>query len=115
MALVQPKTKNDRYRSLGQVGQYPELWTIWSAIIMHLPSFKLPNGKEISTKQFKGGDLWAVDLDGKRYVEQNPHTRSAYAARAGAGAKIVWIIRLADNEYLGYIEDGEVWRDKNQE
>lgn len=109
MALAQQKTADSQYRKIGEVGQYPALWAICSAIWLRLPKFKLPGGKEISTKSFKGGDLWAVDLDGKRYVEQNPNTHSPFATRARDGAKIIWVIQLSDNKYLGYIEDGDIF------
>ena len=61
---------------------------------------------------------FAVEHEGIRYVEQNPKTTSAYAARARAGARIIWVIRtarkindqwVACNDWVGRIEDGVVW------
>ena len=97
------------YRNLGEVVQFNELAAIYESIVKHMPQRRLPNGDFYITKKFKGGTLYAVDYKGIRYVEQNQNTPSAYAERARQGAKIVWVIRKADNEYLGYIEDGVVW------
>lgn len=56
------------------------------------------------------GRIRAVDFDGKRYLEQNPRTTSAYATRARKGVQIVWVIDQASGEYLGRIESGRVYR-----
>jgi hypothetical protein len=105
------------YRNLGSVSKFPELAAICGAIFSKAMFFSLPDGTRLRTKLFKG-KLFAVEHNGVRYVEQNPQTQSAYAQRARAGARIVWVIRVARqvgdhwvpvNEWLGRIEDGFVW------
>ena len=99
-----------QYQDLGSVNQYPELSLIHNAIFQRIHAFVLSGERTVYTKRFKGGTLYAVDLDGLRYVEQNPNTRSAYADRARSGARILWIIRKSDGEYLGYVEAGTVYK-----
>lgn len=95
------------FANLGSVSQFPELAAIYGAIVYHCDVVVMEN-QQHPTKKFKNGTLYAVDYEGMRYVEQNKNTSSAYAKRACAGAKIIWVIRLRDNEYLGYIENGIV-------
>ncbi len=97
------------YRNLGDVVEFAELNAIYLAIAAHKDTFQIPNGNMLFTKKFKGGTLYAVDHKGIRYMEQNPNTGSAYAKKSQEGAKIVWVIRLREGGYLGYIEDGIVW------
>lgn len=105
------------YQNMGSVSRFPELQSICGAIFSKATHFSLPNGQRVKTKIFKR-ELFAVEHEGVRYVEQNPQTTSAYAERARAGARIVWVIRtarkingqwVACNEWLGRIEDGVVW------
>ena len=105
------------YRNRGSVSQFPVLQSICGAIFSRAMHFSLPTGQRLRTKLFKS-TLFAVEHEGLRYVEQNPKTQSAYAARARAGGRIVWVIRIARkvegrwvacNEWLGRIEDGIVW------
>ena len=106
------------YQNVGSIDKYPLLQAIGGAIFSKTMFFSLPNGTRLRTKLFKG-KLFAVEYEGIRYVEQNTHTQSAYAARAREGARIVWIIRILRrdhvnwvpcNEWLGRIEDGIVWK-----
>ncbi len=106
------------YRNEGSLSKFPELQAICGAIFSRAMHFSLPNGTRLRTRLFKG-KLFAVEHEGKRYVEQNPNTSSAYATRTRGGARIVWVIRIARkingqwvpcNEWLGRIEDGIVWR-----
>jgi hypothetical protein len=124
---VSQSTQTDAqgYRNVGSVGQFPELQAICGAIFSRVMFFSLPDGTRLRTKLFKG-TLFAVEHEGLRYVEQNPRTQSAYAKRARAGARILWVIRIARqigdgsqerplswvscNEWLGRIEDGLIWR-----
>ena len=112
------QTDHQGFRNQGPVGNYPLLQAICGAIFSKVMFFSLPDGTRLRTKLFKG-ELFAVEHDGLRYVEQNPRTRSAYAERARAGARIIWVIRITRkvgdkwipvNEWLGRIEDGIVWR-----
>ncbi len=98
-----------QYRNLGDVNQFAVLRLIHHAIFNRIHAFALPDGRLVHTKKFKGGTLYAVDLDDRRYVEQNQNTRSAYADRARQGAKILWVIKRSNDQYLGYIEDGVVY------
>ncbi len=106
------------FRNLGSVSQFLALQAIVGAIFSRAMYFSLPDGTRLRTKLFKGS-LFAVEHEGMRYVEQNLNTRSAYAERAKKGARIVWVIRtykkvgeewIPCNEWLGRIEDGNVWR-----
>lgn len=106
--MGQTAQANSGYRNRGSLSQSPELQAICGAIFAKQMYFSLPSGKRLRTKLFKR-ELFAVDHQGLRYVEQNLKTGSPYAARARAGARIVWVIRPATNEWLGYIEDGTIW------
>ncbi len=108
-------------RSLGNVDQFPTLRAIYEGIINATQTnvggmlITLPAnagtalGEILVVKRFQAKKLNYVDHQGVRYVEQNPNSSSAYAKRARAGAQIVWSIRLRDNQYLGYVENGEVF------
>lgn len=105
------------YRNLGSVSQFGTLQAICGAIFSRTTYFSLPDSTRLRTKLFKRS-LFAVEHEGMRYVEQNPKTQSAYAARARDGARIVWVIRIARkidnqwvtcNDWVGRIEDGVVW------
>lgn len=97
-------------QDVGHLNQFPELnaivWTIFRR--QYLP-VQLPDGNIIKAKCFSGKDLWYVDYEGSRYVEQNPKTGSSYAKKAQAGAKIVWVIRKGDGYYLGCVEGNRVF------
>ncbi len=115
--MGQPARDSSGYRNMGSVSHFPELQAICGAIFSKTMHFSLPNGKRLRTKLFKRM-LFAVEHEGIRYVEQNPKTTSAYAARARDGARIIWVIRtarkindqwVACNDWLGRVEDGVVW------
>jgi hypothetical protein len=103
-------------RVLGNVDQFPELAAIVGAIFSKVRFFTLPNGSRCQTKVMASGDCFGVDHVGTRYVEQNRNKQSPEAARARAGARIVWVIRthdaqgrpLSPNQWIGKIEDGIV-------
>lgn len=95
---------------VGSLTTYHGLNQIAQAIFRRNKGETLTNLDEQPKVQcFPNKKLYYVDHAGVRYVEQNPNTRSEYAARAKKGAKIIWVIRLRDNQYLGRIEDGEVF------
>lgn len=96
------------YRNLGPVDQFAVLNCIYEAIVERKQMFVLPDGTSLQTRRFLGGEIYAVDYNGIRYIQQNPRTHSSFANRAREGAKIVWAIRKQPNTYLGYIEDGIV-------
>lgn len=101
---------------LGNVDQYPELAAIVGAIFSKVRYFSLPNGQRVQTKVMAGGYCFAVDHQGRRYIEQNPKKDSDEARRVRAGARIVWVIQTHDNQnrplnpnkWVGKIEDGIV-------
>lgn len=95
-------------QGLGHVSQFPQLLALWLAITQHRPEVRFPDGTCLATRRFKEGKLFGIDYQGKRYVEQNPETHSAYAARARRGSKIVWVIDLRTNQYLGRIDEEQV-------
>lgn len=100
-------------KNLGSVGKFPELSKIYHAIAFGKVGDTVfpPNPPALGLKvdQFHGKKLNYVDWKGVRYVQQNPNTQSAYAARARQGSRIVWVIRLRDGAYMGCIENGEVF------
>lgn len=96
------------YAHVGPVSKFPELCQIWQGIV-NKQQYWAFSGCAKPVGHFAAKNLYYVDHDGVRYVEQNPHTSSPYASRARQGAQIVWCIRLSDNQYLGYIENGEVY------
>lgn len=102
-----------RFECLGDTEKFPLLHSIYGAIIHREAQAVLPGGAKVRTKIMgHPRKLYAVDYDGIRYVEQNPATNSQFAHRARKGAKIAWVIRLKDNQYIGYIEDGQVFKKK---
>jgi len=98
-------------QDIGPVTKYRELAAIYHGVTKMVEGqlVQLPSGLSAQIKKFHSKDLRYIDWRGIRYVEQNPNSRSAYAARARQGAKIVWCIRLRDNQYLGRIEQGQVY------
>lgn len=94
---------------VGHVSQWKELHAIWLAVMLHKNQTELPDGTRIFTRRFKNGKLFGIDHAGKRYIEQNPETHSAYAERARRGSKIMWIIDLSTNQYLGRIDEEQVF------
>ncbi len=111
-------------KQVGALDQFPELESIADAIFAHKVNFALRDGTRLKTRIFKG-TLYAVDHNGTRYVEQNPHTSSAYAERVREhSARILWVIRThkkvvdaahtvqyvpCSEEWLGRVEDGQVY------
>jgi len=101
---------------LGNVDRFPELAAIVGAIFSKVRYFTLPNGTRCQTKVMASGNCFGVDHQGCRYIEQNRNKQSDEAARARAGARIVWVIQthdkqnrpLAKNLWIGKIEDGIV-------
>jgi len=98
-------------QEIGPVTKFRELAQIYHGVTeMEEGQFvQLPSGLSAQVKKFRSKNLRYIDWRGIRYVEQNPNSRSAYAARARQGAKIVWCIRLRDNQYLGRIEQDQVF------
>lgn len=101
-------------RNIGHVSQYHTLEAIYRAVTQNAASVCIDehSGSSVTivpVRHFHAKRLNYLDDQGIRYVQQNPHTSSAYAKRAQAGAQIIWIIRLSDNTYLGRIEDGQVY------
>lgn len=103
-------------RVLGNVDQFPELAAIIGAIFSHTRNFTLPNGTKLGTRILANGACFAVDYQGRRYIEQNRHKPSPEGERARAGARIIWVIQthndegkpLSPNLWIGKIEDGIV-------
>ena len=101
----------------GNVDQFPELAAIVGAIFLKVRYFSFPDGTRCQTKVMASGSCFGVDHGNRRYIEQNRNKRSAEAARARAGARIVWVIQthddrtkspLSPNKWIGKIEDGIV-------
>jgi hypothetical protein len=102
-------------RNVGKLEEFPILQAIVesifakTAVVIKRSDIKEP----IRTRFNNRKDLWYVDHQGVRYVEQNPKTNSGYALRSrppeegGTNAKIVQVYQ--GGEYLGCIEDGEVF------
>lgn len=102
-----------RYECLGDTSKFPLVHAINSAIIYKEAHVVLPSGGKVRMKLMgQPRKLYAVDHEGLRYVEQNLSSNSQFALRARRGAKIVWVIRLKDNQYVGYIEDGQIFKKK---
>ena len=95
-------------QAVGNISQFPELRQIYQAICNRQKYWAF-DGKKHQVGWFRNKNLYYVDHNGKRYVEQNPASSSVYAKRAQEGVKIVWVIRLEDNKYLGRIEKGVVY------
>ena len=101
------------YECLGDTSKFPLLHAIYEAIVHKEAQAVLPSGAKVRVKLMgHPRKLYAIDHEGIRYVEQNLNTNSQFALRARRGAKIVWVIRLRDNQYTGYIETGIVYRKK---
>ncbi len=100
--------KEETMNNLGAVNQYPQLAQIYQAIANRQPTWAFNDGAG-PVNVFKAKDLYYIDYEGRRYVEQNKHSHSEYAARARRGACIVWVIEEKGGQYLGRIEDGVVY------
>lgn len=96
---------------IGAVEQYPALQAIYEALTSGKRGDEIDVGlpTKLRVGFFNHSQCRYVDMGAHRYVEQNKSTRSQYAARARKGAKIVWVIRLRDNRYMGCIEDGSIF------
>ena len=93
---------------VGPVGKYLVLNQIWMAVTEHRP-YATIKGAPVFTKKFAGGTIFGMDYQNRRYIEQNPRTSSQYAVRARRGEKIMWVISLTTNEYLGRVDEGIVY------
>lgn len=103
-----------RFECLGDTSKFPLIHAINSAIIHKEAHVVLPSGAKVRMKVMgHPRKLYAIDHEGIRYVEQNQATNSQFALRARRGAKIVWVIRLKDNQYVGFIEDGVAYKKKD--
>lgn len=103
-----------RYECLGDTSKFPLIHAINFAIIHKQEYAVLPSGAKVKTKIMgHPRKLYAIDYDGLRYVQQNPATNSQFALRARRGANIVWVIRLKDNMYTGFIEDEQIFKKKD--
>ncbi len=105
-------------RVLGNVDKHPELAAIVGAIFSRAASFTLPNGARLRLRIMGSKyDVFGVDYQGIRYIEQNRRTHSDEAQRARDGASIVWVIHthdantgqpLPEKRWIGKVEDGIV-------
>lgn len=59
-------------------------------------------------RSYKGGACRGIDLNGKRFITQNPNKDSDSARLAREGHKIIWI--FANGNYFGKITDGRFER-----
>jgi hypothetical protein len=97
-------------RDVGPLSEFPELSEIVGAIFnRQFLQVRLSNGQIIKASSFQPKNLWYVDHNGMRYVEQNPNSKSEYADRARSGARIIWVIRKSDNQYLGRVDGDRVF------
>lgn len=98
-------------KNLGDVNQFSELAAIYHGVVNCPAGTPIPVGRGalVRVSRFQNKRLNYLDFEGRRYVQQNPNTSSVYAAEARQGSKIIWIIRLLDNVYLGRIQDGTVY------
>lgn len=105
-------------KNLGSVGKFPDLSAIFHAVAFGHEGLLItlqksdpskPDPHRTKIQRFTNKRLNYIDWNGVRYVQQNPNTNSAYAARARQGSRIVWVIRLRDNAYMGYVENGEAF------
>ena len=116
---------------MGTVDHYPNLHAIVAGIHAHEATIQLPQPKPgeapaLKTMPFKKGKVFAVDRRGVRYIEQNLEKDSDAGERARNGATITWVIRThrvvkdaagkeflvkldGDDDWLGRVEDGQVW------
>jgi len=99
------------YKYQGQIkGFGDELRTIFKAVTTGSVGDQYPELEGMPRlAMFTASRVRYLDHDGVRYIEQNPNSNSQYGRRARAGAKIMWVIRLRDNAWLGYVEDGKVY------
>ena len=65
-------------------------------------------GRIFQVKSMAQNACRGVDIDGIRFVTQNPYKDSPYGKRAQAGAKIIWVIEISTNKWLARVENGEV-------
>lgn len=97
-------------QNIGNVNQFPELASIYHGVVNCPAGTPIPVGAQLlRVQRFQSKRLSYLDHEGTRYVQQNTNTSSVYAAEARQGSKIIWIIRLRDNVYLGRIQDGTVY------
>jgi len=114
MAQTQEINHRGMDKVLGDVDQFPELATIVKAIFSKVFYFDLPSGRRHRTKIMANGECFAVDLNGRRYIQQNRRKDSLEGARARAGARIIWVIQTRDannqpmDKWIGKIKDGIV-------
>jgi hypothetical protein len=50
------------------------------------------------------GGVKSITIGDYLFIEQNPRTGSIWAARANAGAKIMWIIKRSNRKYVGRVD-----------
>ena len=93
---------------IGSVADFAVLKEIYRAVMEHR-AFAQINGTTVFTRRFAGGTIFGMDYQNRRYIEQNPKTSSQYAVQARSGVKIMWVIDLKFNEYLGRVDEGIVW------
>jgi hypothetical protein len=72
------------------------------------------NNHTYNKKLFKG-TIVGFDIEGWRWIQQNPNKASFYAQLAQKGAKIVWVINLKTNTnaWRALIIDGVMHRRVN--
>ena len=59
------------------------------------------------TLSFKEGSVRAVDLMGYRFITQNPQKETRWGLMARDGARITWVVKETDKQYVGRVVDGE--------
>jgi hypothetical protein len=62
-------------------------------------------GHIYSVRKTSGG-LRKIDTENYLFIEQNPQKDSEWGKLARSGYKIMWIIRKADNKFIGKVMDG---------
>ena len=67
--------------------------------------YKATDGKTYPIEMTKKQNIRVLNMNGVRFMVQNPNTKSKYATMAREGHKITWITQGED--WLGRIEDGK--------
>jgi hypothetical protein len=76
---------------------------IYEIFFKGLKKFEL-DGIEYKIQKFSSG-LRYMDLEGYRFIEQNPRKPSEWGKKAREGHKILWVIQ--GSKYIAQVFDGE--------
>lgn len=95
------------FENIGNVDKFALLHKIIAAIFDKSIDKFVWDSQEVHVGTFRSKQLRYIDMEDRRYIQQNPNTGSQAAARARKGAKIIWVMR--GNQYIGRIEDGQVY------